>query len=80
MKKDFTTSVTFSESEKVAIGDYESQDVFVSLTDAVQDDETIEEAYKRVKKIVKKQVNKEAKKIRLWSKGWVDFDTKAKIR
>ena len=72
--------VTYSESIKVNIGDYESRDFFVSVSSDVQEGETVKDAIIRVKKQVQPQVNLIEKKTRLQSKGNVDFDTMAKLR
>lgn len=72
--------ITYSESIKVNIGDYESRDFFVSLSTDVQKGETVEDAILRAKKIVQPQVTRVEKKTRLQSKGNVDFDTMAKLR
>lgn len=48
---------------KLNIGNYQSAGVDVSLQSAVKDDETAEQAFDRVRKIVEKQVELKIAKI-----------------
>lgn len=72
--------VTYSESVKVNIGDYESRDIFISVSTDVQKKETVDDAILRAKKIVQPQITRVEKRTRIQSKGNVDFDTMSKLR
>ena len=71
--------ITYSESVKINIADYESRDVFLSYSTDVQPKETVEEAVVRAKKIVVEQMGKVEKVIRKKSRTMVEFDTMAKL-
>ncbi len=72
--------ITFSESVKVNIGDYESRDVFMALSTDVADDESVSDAILRAKKAVRAELYKCEKVLRSEVKSLVDFDTTAKTR
>ena len=74
------TRVTFSETVRVNLGEYEHRDSFVACSSDVEEGETEAEALKRVTLIVKKKSNLEEKKLRRHAHKFVDFDTKEKLR
>ncbi len=71
--------VTYSETVRCNIGDYEHRDVFVSLGTNVMDGESNDDAYVRARDFVRKKLSAREKKIRTLSQEYVDFDTKAKL-
>lgn len=71
--------LTYSETVRVNIGDYEHRDIFVSFGTNVEKGESIDDAYKRARDIVRKKLSAREKKIRTLSQEYVDFDTKAKL-
>ena len=70
--------VAYSETVKINIGDYEHREVFFSYSSAVREDETTDDAEKRVTRRVRKKLRAYEKKIRIQSREWTDFDTTAK--
>ena len=72
--------VTYSESIKVNIGNYESKDVFVSLSTDVESTESVSDALLRAKQFVRPELRVIEKKIRIRSKRFVDFDTVSKLK
>ena len=83
MKSEQPETLTYSESVKVNIGDYESRDFFLCyghIRVNIEDGETFDEAYKRARNKVRGKISKEEKKCRMQSREFVDFDTKAKLR
>lgn len=72
--------MTYSETVRVNIGDYESRDLFMSFQDNVQPDETPDECHKRLQTFVRKKLYAAEKRHRMATREFVDFDTKAKIQ
>ena len=71
--------VTYSESVKINIGDYESRDVFLSYATDVAEGETVQDAVVRSKNIVIASIKKTESIIRKKSAKFVDFQTKKKL-
>jgi len=71
--------ITFSETCRVNVGDYEHRDMFLSYSDNVQEGETPTECVVRLKTFVRKKIYAAEKRHRMASREFVDFDTKAKI-
>lgn len=83
MSKDKITQknrLTYSETVRVNLGDYEHRDVFISFSTDVEENETNSDAYKRVRNFVQKKSNFEEKKLRNHAHKFADFDTKEKLR
>ena len=72
--------VTFSESVRVNIGDYEHREAFCSVSLNQRDDEALDDAFKRARNFVNGKLKKFEKKTRFASKDHVDFDTMAKLK
>lgn len=71
--------ITYSESIKINIGDFENRELVIGLTSDVRDDESFSKALDRVKKTVQKQTTKFERRIRNKTADIVDFDTRAKV-
>ncbi len=71
--------ITYSESVRVNIGDYEHRDVFISLSTDVQKNESVDDAVVRAKRIVLEQLRKVETTVRKKSAKFVDFNTKSKL-
>lgn len=71
--------VTYGESVKVNIGDYESREVNLFFSTDVKDDEEFDDAIQRARSHVRKTITTCEKRIRVASQGNVDFDTKSKL-
>jgi len=80
MSEKIVDRITYSQSIRINIGDYESNDIFVSMSTDIQKGETPDIAYKRIKKFVDKKIIIEDKKIRTSSKTFVDFKTMKKLK
>ena len=83
MTKEHFETLSYSETVKVNIGDYESRDFFLCFGNIkvnIEDGESFDAAFKRAKKAVRKKILKEEKIARLAASKFVDFNTKAKIR
>ena len=71
--------MTYSESSRVNVGDYEHRELFMSYQDNVLEGETPDECFARLKSLVRKKLYAAEKRHRMASREFVDFDTKAKI-
>lgn len=71
--------ITYSETVRVNIGDYEHRDMFMSYNTVQEPGESIDGHFKRAQLFVRKKLLAREKKIRLQSQEFVDFDTKAKL-
>ena len=71
--------ITYSETVRVNIGDYEHRDIFMSYATNRGPKEDRDETFKRAQLFVRKKLFGREKKIRLQSQEFVDFDTKAKL-
>lgn len=71
--------ISYGETVKVNIGDYESRDVHISFSTDVEEDETVDQALVRARSTVRTHVTKYEKRIRLQTEEFVDFNTMAKI-
>lgn len=71
--------ISYSESVKVNIGDYESRDVHISYSTSVRAGEQIEDAFNRASKVVRKRLKVKEKRIRQASEEDVDFETMARL-
>lgn len=70
--------ISYSQTVRVNIGDYEHQDVFISYQTDVREKESPQKAFLRAKKLVKVEMKKVEKTIRKKSEPFVDFDTTTK--
>lgn len=71
--------VTYSETVKVNIGDYESRDVYIGYGTDLNDGESFDDALKRARREVRAALQKNELKIRRSSQEHVDFNTMAKL-
>lgn len=71
--------VTWSQSVRINIADYEHRDIHISYSTAVRDGELPEKAVARARKKVQSILHKQERKIRLQSKDDVDFDTMSRV-
>lgn len=71
--------ITYSESVKVNIGDYESREVQLFYGTDFEEGEGFDEALQRARSRVRKTLTTCEKRIRVASQGNVDFDTKSKL-
>jgi len=71
--------VTYSETVKVNIGDYESRDIFIGYGTDVNDGESFDDALKRAKREVRSALQQNETEIRRSSEQHVDFNTMGKI-
>ena len=71
--------VSYSEKVKVNIGDYEHREYFFGYSTAIREDETFEDARKRVVLAVRKCLRPKEKKTRKLTQHLIDFDTMAKL-
>ncbi len=72
--------VTYSETVKVNVGNYESKDIFVSFSTDLNPGESVEDALKRARAEVTPRVEALEQRLRKRTRRFVDFDTMAKIR
>lgn len=71
--------ITYSETVRCNIGDYEHRDIFMSYGTNKESKEHIDDTFKRAQLFVRKKLFGREKKIRMQSQEFVDFDTKAKL-
>jgi hypothetical protein len=72
--------ITYGETVKVNIGNYESRDIFISLSTDVESSETVDQAIVRARKIIKPHVVEQERRIRKRMRKFVDFDTMSKVK
>jgi len=71
--------LTYSESVRINIGDYEHRDIFAAFATNLNDGESFDAAFNRARKKVTAKLYKREKKLRSSSQEFVDFETKAKL-
>jgi len=71
--------ITYSESVKINIGDYESREVQLFYGTDFEEGEEFTDAVDRARTRVRKAITTFEKRIRISSQGNVDFDTKSKL-
>lgn len=71
--------VTYSESVKVNIGNYESREVTLFYSTDFEEGEEFEDAIQRARSKVRRTLTTCEKRIRVASQRDVDFDTKSKL-
>lgn len=71
--------VTWSESVRVNIADYEHKDFHMSYSTEIKDNEKRKDALLRAKKFVQLSLRESEKKLRKQVREFVDFDTMAKL-
>ncbi len=67
--------VVYSETVRINLADYEHRDFFCSVSLNQEDNETLDDTYKRAKKFVTKRLYQRERKARVSAKDAVDFDT-----
>jgi len=71
--------MTYSESARINVGDYEHRELFLSYQDNVQPGETPDDCFNRLRSFTRKKLYAAEKRHRMATRDFVDFDTKAKI-
>lgn len=77
--KETTDRISYGESVKINIGDYESREVYMSYSSNIKEGETFDKAIDRVNSKVKRRLEKFEKKVRIASQDDVDFETESKL-
>jgi broad specificity phosphatase PhoE len=71
--------VSYSEKVKINIGDWEHREYFFGYSTAIREEETFEDARKRVVTAVRKCLRPKEKKTRKLTQHFTDFDTMTKL-
>lgn len=71
--------ISYSEGVKINIGDYESRDVHISFSTAVKDNEQPQESIQRARSVVREELRKYEKRIRVASQDDVDFESSERL-
>ena len=72
--------LTYSESVKINIADYESRDIFLSVSDDPIEGETSSECLTKLRRFVQSKLYEQERQIRRESREFVDFQTISKLR
>lgn len=72
--------LTYSESARINIADYEHRDIFLSVSDEPIEGETSSECLTKLRRFVQSKLYEQERQIRRESREFVDFQTVAKLR